>query len=289
MSDLHARLACLPLWSGPIHIAPLPGGMTNRNLLVEAPDGRFVVRIAGMDTAHDIDRAAERAATSAAALAGLGPEMVWAEPEFMILRHVAGHTLGRTDFSNEKMLLQAIDLLRNTFKTLPLYYKGEAPDRRPLTILGHYAARLADHEGRWRRGIEHHRRFIAWLPPLLAPVPLGFAHNDVHGDNLVDDGSRLWLIDWEYAGQGQPLADIASLVNNARMTDEAAEAALRYWLGHPVMAADKTAFAAMRLATALRDLFWGYAQDVYSDGAQGGLSDYIAINEARVKTAVARL
>jgi len=100
--------------------------------------------------------------------------------------------------------------------------------------------------------MEHHQRLLSALVPLLAPVPSGFTHNDVHGDNLIDDGERVWLVDWEYAGQGQPLADIASLANNALMTEETAEAALRQWLDRLVLKSDRAAFAAMRLATALR-------------------------------------
>jgi hypothetical protein len=45
----------------------------------------------------------------------------------------------------------------------------------------------------------------------------------------------------------------------------------------------------MRLATALRDLFWGYAQESQTEQPQVGLEDYIGINEARVKAAAARL
>ena len=137
--------------------------------------------------------------------------------------------------------------------------------------------------------MEHHQRLLSALVPLLAPVPSGFTHNDVHGDNLIDDGERVWLVDWEYAGQGQPLADIASLANNALMTEETAEAALRQWLDRLVLKSDRAAFAAMRLATALRDLFWGYAQDTFAERPQTGLAEYIAINEARVKAAAARL
>jgi len=289
MVDLHTRLARLPLWSGPISVMPLPGGMTNRNLMIEAPEGRFVARIAGNNAAHDIDRAAEQAATRAAAQMGIGPELVWAEPDLMILRHIAGHTLGKSNLSDEATLLKVIALLRNTHRDLSLHYEGQAPDRSPLAILHRYTTRLQNSPGHWRGSMEHHQRLLSALVPLLAPVPSGFTHNDVHGDNLIDDGERVWLVDWEYAGQGQPLADIASLANNALMTEETAEAALRQWLDRPVLKSDRAAFAAMRLATALRDLFWGYAQDTFAERPQTGLAEYIAINEARVKAAAARL
>ncbi|GLS24178.1 choline kinase [Labrys miyagiensis] len=293
MHDLEVRLAALPIWSGPVHIEPLPGGMTNRNLLVSAPQGRFVVRIVGDNAAHDIDRSAEQAATRAAAMAGLCPELFWAEPDLMVLRHVAGHTLGRANFEDKNTLSKTVDLLRNTYRKLPLYYEGPKQDRRLITILVRYADALTRGPGRWRGAVESHRPLLSMLAPRLADIPQGFAHNDVHGDNLIDDGSRLWLVDWEYAGQGQPLADIASLANNALMTENAANAALELWLGRTANDRDRASFAAMRLAAALRDLFWGYAQDSAQEGSgdqsQTDLVGYIGINEDRVKVAIARL
>ncbi|WP_413993089.1 phosphotransferase [Labrys okinawensis] len=293
MHDLEARLAALPIWSGPLAIEPLPGGMTNRNLLVSAPQGRFVVRIAGDNAAHGIDRSAEQAATRAAARAGLGPELFWAEPDLMVMRHVSGHTLARRNFEDKYTLAGAVELLRNTYLKLPLYYEGPKQDRRPLTVLARYADALTRAPGRWREAVESHRSLLSLLAPRLADIPQGFAHNDVHGDNLIDDGSRLWLVDWEYAGQGQPLADIASLANNAMMAEGAANTALELWLGRTATERDLSSFAAMRLATALRDLFWGYAQDSAQQGSadrsQIDLAGYIGINEDRVKIAVGRL
>jgi thiamine kinase-like enzyme len=270
-------------------VEPLPGGMTNRNLLVTAPEGRFVVRIAGDNAVHDIDRRAEQAATRAAAQAGIAPELLWAEPDLLVMRHVDGHTLTDANLEDETILARAINILRDIFEKVPLFHSGSMRDRRPMTILAHYMQTLTFRDNRWRTAVRGHRALLSELAPRLAGLPSGFAHNDLHGGNLIDDGKRLWLVDWEYAGQGQPLADLASLVNNGLLTGDRAGMALELWLRRTASAQDRASFAAMRVATALRDLFWGYAQDCASQAADGDLDAYIAVNERRVQAAAARL
>ncbi|WP_448952985.1 phosphotransferase [Labrys neptuniae] len=287
--DLKARLGALPLWGGPISIEPSAGGLTNRNLLITAPTGRYVARLAGDNAAHDIDRAAEQAATRAAAQCGLGPELVWAEPGLMILRHIEGRTLTAADFADPERLSRVLGLLKRVHRDLPTHYRGAARDRSLATILTGYAARLEAMPNRWRQAARRHHALLERLQDPLRAAQPGFAHNDVHGDNLIDDGERLWLLDWEYAGQGQPLADLASLVNNGLLGEDAAQASLEAWLGRSPVVAERELFAAMRLAAALRDLFWGYAQDGLVAGGEGKLDGYIAINEGRVSAAAARV
>jgi Ser/Thr protein kinase RdoA (MazF antagonist) len=43
--------------------------------------------------------------------------------------------------------------------------------------------------------------------------PRTLCHNDLHHLNLLDDGVRLWLVDWEYGGRGDPLFDVASFLS----------------------------------------------------------------------------
>ena len=61
------------------------------------------------------------------------------------------------------------------------------------------------------------------------------------------------------------------------------------WLGRPPTAEEMQGFMAMRLAAAMRDLFWGYAQDGLVASRPGKLDGYIAINENRVRVAAAGL
>lgn len=54
-------------------------------------------------------------------------------------------------------------------------------------------------------------------------------HLDLKGDNILDDGKRLWLIDWEYGGMSYPLLDIAQLTPSENFSEEDSMIALSYY------------------------------------------------------------
>ena len=85
------------------------------------------------------------------------------------------------------------------------------------------------------------------------------------------------------------MVDVASLANNGLVCEASAREVLATWLGRPPHLHDLADFAAMRLAAALRDLFWGYAQDALIAPDHGELDRYIAINEERVAAASMRV
>ena len=274
-------IRALPCWRGPITIEPLPGGLTNRNHLVTCGGARFVVR-QGLDSpAHGIDRRMEAAISAAAARAGLAPPLVYAGAGFLVLRHIEGRTLEAADLSGGAGLARAVQLLRLCRDKMPAYCDFALLDRRPIRLLERYAGTLAKPHHPRHQAFLRYELPLATLRERLAARPAGFAHNDVHAGNLIDDGERLWLVDWEYAGAGDPLLDLASLANNGLVPQEALADMVRAWCGGEE-GDTIAAFPALRLAAGLRDLFWGYVQD----GLAGGLGDYIAVNEGRVSRLV---
>ena len=64
------------------------------------------------------------------------------------------------------------------------------------------------------------------LEAAVGPVELVFGHNDLLAANLIDDGKRLWLVDWEYAGFNSPLFDLGGLASNNELRAEREDALL---------------------------------------------------------------
>jgi thiamine kinase-like enzyme len=89
-------------------------------------------------------------------------------------------------------------------------------------------------------------------------------HPSVQRSNLIDDGQRLWLVDWEYAGIGHPLFDLANLSANAALDDDQESALLAAYRGQ----ADPRDLAELRIFRAvslLREALWATIQTVASD------------------------
>ena len=85
----------------------------------------------------------------------------------------------------------------------------------PFHILRDYAATLREGKSRWSaRAATPPRLRPRGSKRSIGPIDIVFGHNDLLAGNFIDDGKRLWLIDWDYAGFNSPLFDLANLASN---------------------------------------------------------------------------
>jgi thiamine kinase-like enzyme len=258
------RIAGLPLWRGKIRPEILPGGLSNRNFVVRDGGDAYVVRlVGGDDPAHGIVRAREIAVSQAAHRAGIAPELVHAEPGLLVLRLVEGRTLSAADVAEPAMLRRIAALLQRCHGEVAQHLRGPAPCFWVFHALRDYLAALAGH-GFASERIERLRGIAAVLETAVGPWRLALTHNDMMPGNLIDDGARLWLIDWEYGGFGAPLFDLATLVVNNALDEAAEEILLAAYFGRPPSAALRRRFAAMRIAAALRESLWARVQQYHA-------------------------
>jgi thiamine kinase-like enzyme len=261
-SDDVARIAALPCWFGRPRIAPLAGGMTNRNYVVEDDDGRHVVRLGSDMPHHMILRWHELAVARAAHDAGLSPRVEHAEPGLFVMRHIDGRSLTPAEIADPARLPAIAELLRRCHRDVARHLTGPALAFWPFQVIRSYAATLRDGASPW----------LALLPPLLeladtleaglAPAPSGLCHNDLLAANLIDDGRRLWLIDWDYAGFGSPLFDLANLASNNGFDETAQTALLAAYFAAPPDGAMRRDMGAMRVVSALREVLWSMTSEL---------------------------
>jgi thiamine kinase-like enzyme len=238
---------------------PLDGGITNRNYRVRFGGRECVVRLPGKDTdLLGIDREAERAATAAAAALGIGPEVVAFEPErgclvtgFIEARPVPAEEL-RTRLEEVAAALNAIHAgppLPATFSPFERTARYERTAReRGGTIPAVYPELRAKADA------------IEGAMPYV-PVP---CHNDLLTANFLDDGQRLRILDWEYAGMGNCFFDLANFSSHHDLDADEMNALLAAYFGQ----SNPTRLACvrlMRLMAAFWEGMWGVIQATCSE------------------------
>ena len=281
-----ACVAALPIWSQRVDPVPLAGGITNQNFTVEDRGRRYVVRVGSDILVHGVVRANELAASRAAHLAGLSPGVVHAEPGILVLDFIEGRTFTPEDVRNPANLERLVDMMRRCHRDIPQHLRGPAAMFWVFHVVRDYAHTL--HEA----GSLH----AALLPDLLAraarleaavgPIEVVFGHNDLLAANFMDDGHRLWLVDWEYAGFNSPLFDLGGLASNSELSREQAEQALSLYFAKPVDDELRRRASAMTAASLLRETMWSMVSEIHST-VDFDYAAYTAENLRRFETAYA--
>jgi thiamine kinase-like enzyme len=279
-----ARAAGLGIWSGPVTPEPLGGGITNLNFIVEDAGRRYVVRIGGDIPAHNIVRSAELAASRAAHAAGLAPAVRHWEPGVLVLDYVEARAFGPADVRDPGNLGRLADLVRRCHREIPRHFRGPAPMFWVFQVLRDYGHLLREGGSRHLPALPRLLAAAEALEAAVGPVEIVFGHNDLLPANILDDGSRLWLVDWEYAGFNAPLFDLGGLASNAEMPPELREALLAQYHGRPPDDALCRRFAAMTAASLLRETMWSMVSEIHS-GLAFDYAGYTAENLARFEAA----
>lgn len=259
--ELAARLAC---WREPVTPEPLAGGITNRNFLVRHRGERFVVRIGDDIPQHQISRANELAASRAAAAAGLSPEVVHSEPGALVLRFIEGRTLKPEDIRERPMLERILPLIQRCHQEVIRKLRGPMQMFWLPHLLRDYACELVDGISMFMSDVPRLVSVLDELQAVIGPIDIVFSHNDLLAANFIDDGVRLWLIDWDYAGFNSPLFDLANLSSNNGLTHVDETWLLEAYFERPLSADLERGYRAMKCASLLREAMWGMVSELHS-------------------------
>ena len=259
------KAATLSIWSGPVEPEPLGGGMTNRNFVVRDGGRRYVVRIGEDIPVHHVMRFNELAASRAAHAAGISPAVVHAEPGALVLEFVEAETLSEARVREPAMLERLLPLVRRCHREVAAQLRGPALMFWVFHNVRDYAATLRDGPSAHHDKLPGRMEIADMLEAEVGPVEIVFGHNDLLAANFLDDGERIWLIDWDYGGFNSPLFDLGGLASNNGLTEDQERWMLEAYYGRPADAALWRRYRAMKCASLLREAMWSMISEIHSD------------------------
>ena len=281
-----SRAAGLSCWHGPVDPQPIAGGITNMNFSVVEQGRKYFVRIGEDIPVHGIVRANELAASRAAHVAGVAPAVIHAEPGALVLDFVAGRTLSPADMRDPANLERIVELIKRCHRGIPEHLRGPAPMFWVFHVVRDYAHTLAVGNSRHLARLPDLLVTAARLEKALGPVDIVFGHNDLLATNFIDDGARLWLVDWEYAGFNSPLFDLGGLASNNEFSGDLSLQLIETYFGQPLDEELGLRFTAMTAASLLRETMWSMVSEIHST-LDFDYAAYTAENLARFEAALA--
>ncbi len=257
--DVAEAVAAIPLLAGTGAAPQRLGGLTNRVYRV----GDFCLRIPGKGTEEYINRANESAAARAAAAAGVSPQVVHADPAtgVMVTRFIDGAvTMSAQNFAARPGAAAragaAFRKLHDSGAVFPFRFEL-------FSMIDSYLGVLATKDVALPQGYhEVVREADQSVRAALAahPAPLAPCHCDPLAENLIDTGSRMWLVDWEYSGMNDAMWDLGDLSVEAGLSPALEEEMIRAYFGGEPRPAERGRIVIYKAMCDLLWTLWGLIQ-----------------------------
>ncbi len=284
MTDPQARIASLSLWNGPVGIEPLKGGLSNESFTVTSASEKYVVRFGRDFPFHHVSRERELMTARAAHAAGFAPEVVHAEPGVMVSRFINGATYGEQDVRDN--LTAIAQLMQQFHNTMAGHVSGSGFIFWVFHVIRDYGHTLTTGNSRLVGNVPGYMELAAKLEAAQTPLPIVFGHHDLLPANLIHDGKRLWLIDFEYAGFGTAMFDLAGIASNAGFDQHQSDELLGIYFNTSPSQALRQSHAAMQCASLLREAMWSMVSELYLNAPGVDYEAYTAENLVRLQASL---
>lgn len=272
--DAGARIRALPIWQGPLDWQPLQGGLSNESFTAADATGKYVVRFGRDFPFHHVSRDREVMAARAAHAAGFAPEVVYAQPGIMVSRFIDGKTYDAADVRAN--IPRITTMVRRFHAEMARHVSGQGFMFWVFHVIRDYARTLQDGGSRMAGRLTGFLALGDEMERAQVPMAIVYGHHDLLPANFIDDGKRLWLIDFEYAGFGTAMFDLAGIASNAGFNAGEADQLLTLYLDRTPDDALRRSHGAMQCASLLREAMWSMVSELHLD-APG--VDYVAYTQ----------
>ena len=256
------KIKSLPIWSGPIEISPLEGGITNFNYLVKGSGKDLVVRMGSDIPEHLVYRSNEILVSKAAFEIGVSPELIYNEPGILVLDYIKSTTL--EPITIRKNLERIIPIVKKIHHSIPNKLSGQPSIFWVFYVIKYYSNFLLKNKSTHSSLISDLLSKSNKLQELSSPREIVFGHNDLLAANFLDDGSKIWVIDWEYGGFNDPLFDIGGLASNNDFDLDMENLALEMYFDKKPSKELIIKYNAMKTASLLRETMWSMVSEITS-------------------------
>jgi len=243
-----------------VQVKELTGGITNKNYKITTADGSFVLRLGGNETRFlGIDRRTEYECSSLAARIGIAPEPVaFLEPEgYIIARFISGPGISAEEIGTQENIERVVAAIKqyHALERFPGFFS-------PFRVAQEYAQTARSFKVKLPEKMEWYLEKSAEIEKAMygrQPLQPRPCHNDLLNANFIDDGTRIRILDWEYAGMGDIFFDLGNFAVQHDFNDEQDELLLKTYFGQPGDS-ERAHQKLMKIMSDLRESMWAMVQ-----------------------------
>ena len=260
--EFENKIKSLPIWKNLENIEPLEGGITNLNFLVSDSGSKSVVRLGSDIPEHLVYRSNEIIVSEAAYQVGVSPKLIYNEPGVLVLEFIESKTLEPKTVREN--LNKIVPIIRKIHDEIPNKLSGQPQIFWVFYVIKYYSNYLLNNNSSHISLIPSLLKKAEKLEKLSSPREIVFGHNDLLAANFLDDGSKIWVVDWEYGGFNDPLFDIGGLSSNNDLDENLENEVLEMYFKEKPSKDLIIKYNAMKTASLLRETMWSMVSEITS-------------------------
>ena len=260
--EFENKIKSLPIWKNLENIEPLEGGITNLNFLVSDSGSKSVVRLGSDIPEHLVYRSNEIIVSEAAYQIGVSPKLIYNEPGVLVLEFIESKTLEPKTVREN--LNKIVPIIRKIHDEIPNKLSGQPQIFWVFYVIKYYSNYLLNNNSSNISLIPSLLKKAEKLEKLSSPREIVFGHNDLLAANFLDDGSKIWVVDWEYGGFNDPLFDIGGLSSNNDLDENLENEVLEMYFKEKPSKDLIIKYNAMKTASLLRETMWSMVSEITS-------------------------
>ena len=262
MDDITPILQRVPQFASrnDLSIVELTGGITNKNYKITANGESYVLRLGGNETKYlGIDRKVEYECSLLASQIGIAPEPVaFLEPEgYIVARFISGQGISAEEIGIEENINRVLESMK-AYHALD-HFPGSFS---PFRVAEEYKKTALSFDVKLPEKMDWYLEKSGEIEKAMhgrQQLKLRPCHNDLLNGNFIDDGTRIRILDWEYAGMGDIFFDLGNFAVQHEFNDEQDETLLRAYFGK-VTYSQRAHLKLMKIMSDLRESMWGMVQ-----------------------------
>ena len=255
-------LKTLSIFKDEIVLERLGRGLSNYSFLLNNNKKKFVVKFLNDLKLFHTTHIQEVAANNAAYEVGIAPKIMYHDKKVIIFEYIQSQSLTVEEIKEKKILKHLIYSLKIIHKKIPLYFRGPAMITWNFHSIRDYVRILTKMNSLHIDKLKIYIKDVNIFENISSPFEIVFTHGDFFLSNILNDGKKLWFIDWEFSGFNSPLNDLANIAKHGKLNPEEENFILEQYYKDSFSSKLMCQLNIIKCASIIREILWSMIAEI---------------------------
>ena len=258
------KLKSLLVFKGSIDLKFIEGFMANDSYIVSDDNNKYVAKIGDNKQNYGVVRSHEIEASKAGYKAGISPQVIYFDNRILIFQYIQSNHLTLEKIREKEILKRIISLIKIVHKKVANYLEDPNLSISIFQMIKKKIFVLKKKNSPYTDKLNNFIKDCKIFEKEFESLETVFTHNDFFYKNILDDGKKYWLVDWEFSGFNSPYLDLANLSKHNELSEYDDSFILEEYYGDSITLNSKYKLQAMKCVSLLNEVLWSMISEIFS-------------------------